>query len=320
MQIQPAQPNVTNVAAYASSASPNGLEQDRVRADIPPVAEGQKNAPSQNQQFFATPAPVSASIPGDEKALQNSDSNNERDVDRQDACPAEKSSAEERQGLSEEDQVVIDQLKARDREVRVHEAAHAAIGGRYAGSPSFQYSRGPDGRNYATGGEVSISTSPVAGNPQATIEKARIIRAAALAPAEPSTQDRRVAAEAAQMEIKAEAELRAVQAEQTAQEEARKAEEQEKSRNEPEVEEGESAQPVREPREPPPLVQATAAEDTESESEDDTEVQEEQPRNAREELEKILLGSTGLIQQANQLGLVDPQNPYGKSGFLDVIA
>ena len=45
MQIQPAQPNVTNVAAYASSASPNGLEQDRVRADIPPVAEGQKNAP-----------------------------------------------------------------------------------------------------------------------------------------------------------------------------------------------------------------------------------------------------------------------------------
>jgi len=42
--------------------------------------------------------------------------------------------------------------------------------------------------------------------------------------------------------------------------------------------------------------------------------------NAREQLEKILLGSTGLIQQANQLGLVDPQNPYGKSGFLDVIA
>ena len=70
MQIQPAQPNVTNVAAYASSASSNGLEQDRVRADIPPVAEGQKNAPSQNQQFFATPAPVSASIPGDEKALK----------------------------------------------------------------------------------------------------------------------------------------------------------------------------------------------------------------------------------------------------------
>ena len=67
-------------------------------------------------------------------------------------------------------------------------------------------------------------------------------------------------------------------------------------------------------------MQATAAEDTESESEDDTEVQEEQPRNAREELEKILLGSSGLIQQANQLGLVDPQNPYGKSGFLDVIA
>jgi hypothetical protein len=69
-----------------------------------------------------------------------------------------------------------------------------------------------------------------------------------------------------------------------------------------------------------PPVQVQAADESAADVESDSEPQEEQPANAREELEKILLGSQGLLQQANQLGLVDPQNPYGKSGFLDVIA
>lgn len=101
----------------------------------------------------------------------------------------------------------VDQLKERDREVRAHELAHAAVGGALAGSPAYEYTRGPDGVQYATGGEVSIDTSPVAGDPQATIEKARIIRAAALAPASPSGQDRAVAARASQMANDANADL-----------------------------------------------------------------------------------------------------------------
>ncbi|MEM6544436.1 MAG: putative metalloprotease CJM1_0395 family protein, partial [Pseudomonadota bacterium] len=52
-----------------------------------------------------------------------------------------------------------------------------------------------------------IDVSPVPGDPQATIEKARIVRRAALAPAEPSAQDRRVAAEATALEQQARAEL-----------------------------------------------------------------------------------------------------------------
>jgi hypothetical protein len=101
----------------------------------------------------------------------------------------------------------VDQLKQRDREVRAHELAHAVTGGAYAGSPKLEYTRGPDGVQYATGGEVSVDTSPIAGDPQATIEKARIVRAAALAPASPSGQDRAVAARASQMGIDANAEL-----------------------------------------------------------------------------------------------------------------
>lgn len=100
----------------------------------------------------------------------------------------------------------LDELKARDREVRAHEAAHQAAGGQYAGAASYTFQRGPDGVQYAVGGEVSISLTPIEGNPEATIEKMRTVRAAALAPAEPSGQDRAVAAEASQILLQAQTE------------------------------------------------------------------------------------------------------------------
>ncbi len=102
----------------------------------------------------------------------------------------------------------ISELASRDREVRAHERAHlSAAGGLAVGGMSLETVRGPNGRSYAVGGEVRIDTSPVSGDPRATIDKARQIRRAALAPAEPSTQDRRVAAQAAAMETAARAEL-----------------------------------------------------------------------------------------------------------------
>lgn len=89
-------------------------------------------------------------------------------------------------------------LRARDREVRSHEQAHRAAGGRYvSGGVHLDYQRGPDGRYYAVGGDVSVSTSPVPGDPQATLRKMAAVRRAALAPAEPSSQDLKVAAQAA---------------------------------------------------------------------------------------------------------------------------
>jgi len=109
------------------------------------------------------------------------------------------------------EQMDIQQLSARDREVRAHERAHAAVGGQYASAPTYQYERGPDGVNYAIAGEVSISTGAVAGDPQATIEKAQTVKRAALAPAEPSPQDRQVAAEATKMELDARAQLSLLQ-------------------------------------------------------------------------------------------------------------
>lgn len=98
--------------------------------------------------------------------------------------------------LSDREQQELQQLRARDAEVRTHEQAHKAVGGRYAGAISYTYTTGPDGRRYVTGGSVPIDMSPVPGDPEATIAKMRIVRAAAMAPAEPSPQDRSVAAAA----------------------------------------------------------------------------------------------------------------------------
>ncbi|MDR3108807.1 MAG: hypothetical protein LBU65_03845 [Planctomycetaceae bacterium] len=110
--------------------------------------------------------------------------------------------------LTPEEQEQVHKLKARDIEVRAHEAAHIAAAGPYAtGGPTFTYQTGPDGKRYAVGGEVSVDSSPISGDPQATISKMQTIRAAALAPADPSSQDQKVASEASQQEAKARMQL-----------------------------------------------------------------------------------------------------------------
>ncbi len=127
-----------------------------------------------------------------------------------DSAPVESgsdSSPDNGPSLSEQELEVVAELASRDREVRSHELAHLSVGGQYASAPSFSYERGPDGRSYAVGGEVSIDAGSVQGNPEATINKLEQVRRAALAPAEPSPQDRAVAALASQGILQARAEL-----------------------------------------------------------------------------------------------------------------
>lgn len=107
-----------------------------------------------------------------------------------------------------EESAQVRKLQARDREVRAHEAAHLSAAGQHArGGATFTYEQGPDGRLYAVGGEVSIDTSPVSGDPEATLAKAEAIQRAALAPASPSSQDQSVAAHAGKMAVEARAEI-----------------------------------------------------------------------------------------------------------------
>lgn len=118
--------------------------------------------------------------------------------------------------LSSEESQQVAELKSRDQEVRTHEMAHMMVGGSLVRKgASYQYQTGPDGQRYAVGGEVSIDSSAVSGDPSATIRKMEQVKRAALAPAEPSSQDRAVAAAAAQTEAAARLELLQRSAERT---------------------------------------------------------------------------------------------------------
>ncbi len=107
------------------------------------------------------------------------------------------------QALTEEQLRQISELKRRDTEVKTHEQAHLAAAGQYAaGGASFSYKAGPDGKRYATGGEVPIDIGKES-SPEATILKMRTVKRAALAPANPSSADRSIAAQATAKESQA---------------------------------------------------------------------------------------------------------------------
>lgn len=108
--------------------------------------------------------------------------------------------------LTEEEQAEVEDMKDRDAEVRTHENAHKSAGGQYAAAPSYTYETGPDGKRYITDGEVSIDIGEES-DPQDTITKMQVVKRAALAPAQPSAQDRQVYAEASQKEAQARQEL-----------------------------------------------------------------------------------------------------------------
>ncbi|TWC33236.1 SprA family protein [Pseudomonas sp. SJZ079] len=151
-------------------------------------------------QAPATPAP-SLEGPQSPSAREEADKAPGQPSRKPDSSPAQQRG----------EQLEIAEMVSRDREVRAHEQAHAAVGGSYAGAPSYTYSRGPDGQRYAVGGEVSIDTAAVSNDPQATLSKMEVVVRAALAPAEPSSQDRSVAAQAQAQMAQARVELAELQ-------------------------------------------------------------------------------------------------------------
>ncbi|TRO23255.1 hypothetical protein EQ826_07665 [Ectopseudomonas mendocina] len=170
-------PSVSSARPLSSDVSP-----DIARADQAPVA-----APQEQQ--------ADSAAFGREEADREANPSSRADK-------SEPSPQEQRQ-----QQLEIDDLVQRDREVRTHEQAHAAVGGQYAGAPTYSFKRGPDGQSYAVSGEVGIDTAPVPNDPEATLRKMEIVLRAALAPIEPSPQDLRVAALAQAQAAQARVEL-----------------------------------------------------------------------------------------------------------------
>ena len=165
------------------------------------LAVGLENGEGKEEVFAPIEEAPTMGALGDKEPEQVDDGSQEQgDSD----SAQQKSDADKQQ--QEADRDIIRQLASRDREVRAHEQAHAAVGGQYSGSPSYTFEKGPDGVNYAVGGEVSIAAPP-SGDPEVTLRAAEQIQRAALAPANPSPQDVRVAASAAQTAVNARAEI-----------------------------------------------------------------------------------------------------------------
>jgi hypothetical protein len=167
--------------------------------ELPPLLgeseepSGAEAALSSGETGSAVEGTEEAAEEGAQEASERSDPSREKSV-----------SGEE---LSKEESAELQKLKARDQEVRTHEQAHVAAGGQYIrGGISYDYQRGPDGRSYAVGGHVDIDISEES-TPEATINKMRVVKRAALAPAEPSGADRSVAAAAASKEQQARSEI-----------------------------------------------------------------------------------------------------------------
>lgn len=108
--------------------------------------------------------------------------------------------------LSDSEARKVEKLERRDQEVRVHEQQHKSSAGLAGGGIQYDYEVGPDGRTYAVGGKVKVDLSKEA-TPEATLQKAKQIRRAALAPADPSLKDREAASKANRLEAEARREL-----------------------------------------------------------------------------------------------------------------
>ena len=116
--------------------------------------------------------------------------------------------------LSDEEEAMLRELEARDIAVRAHEMAHMAAGAGLTSGASFTFQRGPNGRQYAIGGEVQIDMSS-GSTPEDTLNRAKRILSAASAPTDPSAADAAVAMQAAQMLQAAQVEIAQVKQEQT---------------------------------------------------------------------------------------------------------
>ena len=201
----PTTPASAAAAAAALALSPEvfqaaGIDLQSLAAiTIPASTTSSQGDPAQAAPEVASVAAGSAAA--GESAVAESEADG-------DATKTGKGALAGEQELTEEEQQRVEELKARDREVRQHEQAHSAAGGQYTrGGPQYEYTSGPDNKRYATGGEVSIDVSKVADNPRATIGKMQVVYRAAMAPAEPSSADRAIAGEAKQREAEARREL-----------------------------------------------------------------------------------------------------------------
>ncbi|MCW8834632.1 MAG: putative metalloprotease CJM1_0395 family protein [Colwellia sp.] len=201
---------ISQPAALTQSAAEKGVASDKERGRTPAQNNENIDFASLKEKAELANNVVSEQNKEQDKGGDQQASQEEEQESNQNADTV---SNQEPENRTEEFQQAreINELQRRDQEVRSHELAHASVGGAFTGSPNYSFETGPDGKKYAVEGEVSVDLSSVPGDPRATIAKMQKVHAAALAPANPSVQDTRIAASAAQIILQAQSELLAAQ-------------------------------------------------------------------------------------------------------------
>lgn len=164
-----------------------------------------------NQEISDEQNSLIKTSPSDEikdEAIISDEANNLLARDKSNVSEPKKNNTNKYGGkLTPEQEQVVAKLKARDAEVRAHEQAHiSAAAGISASAPTFEYQTGPDGKQYAIGGEVTVSFVEVK-DPKENIANAEAMLASALAPSQPSSQDMAVASSAEKIIADAKQEL-----------------------------------------------------------------------------------------------------------------
>ena len=142
---------------------------------------GSNSAPADDKAAYA-------SISSEAIALYNTEQQSNSDFQTNSGNSDDELTQQEKQEVAE--------LQMTDAQVRAHEQAHkAAAGGLRTSSPNYEYETGPDGEKYAVAGDVNVSYQH-SQDPEVNLRNAQQLKASALAPADPSAQDRKVAAQA----------------------------------------------------------------------------------------------------------------------------
>ena len=146
--------------------------------------------PTDDNAAFASISPEAIALYEAEQTGTNTTQTNDEQTGR------EQTGAGTNQELTPQEQQQLAELKQTDAQVKAHEHAHkSTAAGLTTSGPNYEYETGPDGKKYAVAGDVNVSYQK-SSDPEVNLKNAQQLKAAALAPADPSSQDRKVAMQA----------------------------------------------------------------------------------------------------------------------------
>lgn len=206
---EPSKPPIKNPVKPAPVFETPKIESEDVVEKPKPLPISPGGPAAVTAQIIAADAPISIAPPESVtiKMVEPEPDEPQPELSLRHPPPAEPLTQRTRSQLNREELIVVRELAARDRDVRAHEQAHVAAAAGLAGSPSYTFVTGPDAQRYAVSGEVKIDSTKAHGDPEATIIKMEQVKRAALAPSQPSGQDKSVAGAAEANIRNAEAEL-----------------------------------------------------------------------------------------------------------------